>query len=79
MENIKSSYNNNEFKVSTPTWSDEFELPDGSYSISDIEDYFEYIFKKHSENVDNPSIKIYVNKLKMELHLKLKTGITFIF
>ena len=53
---IKSSYNNNKFKISTPTWSNEFELPDGSYSISDIQDYFEYILKKHGENVDNPSI-----------------------
>ena len=41
--NIKSSYKKNKFKISAPTWSDEFELPDGSYSISDIQDYFEYI------------------------------------
>ena len=41
----KSLYNNNNFKVSAPTWSDEFELPDGSYSISDIQDYFGYILK----------------------------------
>ena len=40
--NIKSSYKNNKFKISAPTWSDEFELADGSYSISDIQDYFEY-------------------------------------
>ena len=33
---IKSSYNNNKFKISAPTWSDKFELPDGSYSVSDI-------------------------------------------
>ena len=46
--NIKNSYKNNKFKISAPTWSDEFELPDGSYSISDIQDYFEYILKKHS-------------------------------
>ena len=45
MENIKSSYKNNKFKISAPTWSDEFELPYGSYSISDIQDYFEYILK----------------------------------
>ena len=45
-KNIKSSYNNNKFKISAPTWSDEFELPDGSYSISDIQDYFDYILKK---------------------------------
>ena len=42
-KNIKSSYNNNKFKISAPTWNDEFELPDGSYSVSDIQDYFEYI------------------------------------
>ena len=53
--NVKSSYNNNKFKISAPTWSEEFELPDGSYSISDIQDYFEYVLKKHSENVDNAS------------------------
>ena len=40
-KNIKSSYHNKKFKISAPTWSDEFELPDGSYSISDIQDYFE--------------------------------------
>ena len=45
-KNIKSSYKNNKFKISAPIWSDEFELPDGSYSISDIQDYFEYILKK---------------------------------
>ena len=49
-KNIKSSCKNNKFKISAPTWSDEFEVPDGSYSISDIQDYFEYILKKHSEN-----------------------------
>ena len=39
---IKSSYNNNKFKISAPTWNEEFTLPDGSYKISDIQDYFEY-------------------------------------
>ena len=43
--------------VSAPTWSEEFKLPDEPYSISDIQDYFEYVFKKHSENVDYPSIR----------------------
>ena len=69
-KNIKSSYNNNKFKISAPTWNEEFELPDGSYSISDIQDYFEYILKKHSESVDNPSIRIYVNKIEKSLKLK---------
>ena len=43
--NIKNSYNNNKFKISAPTWNDEFELPDGSYSVSNIQDFFEYILK----------------------------------
>ena len=45
-KNIKSAYNNNKFKISVQTWNDEFDLPVGSYSISDIENYFEYIIKK---------------------------------
>ena len=44
-KNIKSTYNNNKFKIAAQTWNDKFELPDGSYSISDIQDYFEYILK----------------------------------
>ena len=73
-ENVKSSYNNNKFKISAPTWSEEFELPDGSYSVSDIQDYFEYILKKHSESVDNPSIRIYVNKIENRITFKIKSG-----
>ena len=73
-ENIKNSYNNNKFKTSALTWRDEFELPDGSYSISDIQDYFEYILKKHSENVDNPSIRVYVNKIENKITFKIKNG-----
>ena len=46
----KISYNMNKFKISTPTWNEEFTLPDGSYSISDIQDYFEYILKNHGES-----------------------------
>ena len=73
-KNIKSSSNNNsnKFKISAPTWSDEFELPDGSYLISDIQDYFEYILQKHSESVDNPSIRIYVNKIENRITFKIK-------
>ena len=72
--NIKSSYKNNKFKISAPTWSDEFELPDGSYSISSIQDYFEYILKKHSESVDDPPIKILVSKNENRLTFKIKNG-----
>ena len=49
-KNIKSEYNDNKFKITAPTWNDTFDLPDGSYSISDIQDYFEFIIKKHSLN-----------------------------
>ena len=45
-KNIKKSYKNNKFKISAPAWNEDFELPDGSYSESDIQDYFEYILKK---------------------------------
>ena len=48
-KNIKDTYNNNKFKISAPTWNDEFELPNGSYSVSDIQDYLEYILKKHGK------------------------------
>ena len=44
-KNIKKSYKNDKFKISAPTWNEEFELPDGSYSVSDIQDYFEYVLK----------------------------------
>ena len=52
MEKHKSSYNNNKFKISALTWNDKFELPDGSYSVSNIQNYFEYILKKHGGNID---------------------------
>ena len=55
-KNIQSSYNNSKFKISAPTWNDKFELPNGSYSISDIEDYFVYILKKLEEDIDKPSV-----------------------
>ena len=57
-----------------PTWSDKFELPDGSHSISDIQDYFEYILKKHGENIDKPSVQIYVNKMENRVTFKMKNG-----
>ena len=77
-ENIKYSYNNNKFKISAPTWNDKVELPDGSYSVSDIQDYFEYILKKHGENTDNLLIRIYVNKIDNRITLKLKLRLDII-
>ena len=46
MEKVKSSYNN-KFKISAPTWNVKFKLPGGSYSVSDIQDYFEKAWRKH--------------------------------
>ena len=74
MKNIKSSYDNNKFKISAPTWNDKLELPDGSYSVSDIQDYFEYILKKHGEDIDKPSVQIYVNKIENRVTFKIKNG-----
>ena len=71
-KNIKSLYNNNKFKISAPTWNDQFQLPDGSYLVSDIQDHFEYILKKHNEYIDNPSIKIYVNKIENRITFNIK-------
>ena len=73
-KNVKSSYNNNKFKISAPTWSEEFELPDGSYSFLDIQNYFEYILKKHSESVDNQSIRMYINRIENRITFKIKNG-----
>ena len=71
-KNIKNSYHSNKFKMSELTWNNKFELPDGSYSVSEIQGYFEYILKKHGENTDKPSVQIYVNKTKDRVTFKLK-------
>ena len=73
-ENIKSSYKSNEFNISVPTWNDKFELHGGSYSASDIQDYFDYILKKHGKSTDKPSVQIYVNKIKNRVTFKIKNG-----
>ena len=73
-KNIKSSCNNNKFKITAPTWNYKFELPDGSYSVSDTQDYFEYILKKHGEDIDKPSVQTYVNKIENRVPFKIKSG-----
>ena len=71
-KNIKCEYNN-KFKISAPTWNDTFDLPDEYYSVSDIQDYFEYITKKHETIADNSPVQIYVNKIKNRIVFKIKT------
>ena len=70
--NTKSSYNNNKVKISAPTWNEKLELPDGSYSVSDIQYYFEYILKKQEEDIDKPLGQLYVNKIENRVTFKIK-------
>ena len=78
-KNIKSSYNNNKFKISAPTWNDKYELPDGLYLVSDIQNYFEYTLEKHGENIGEPSVQIYVNKIENRIIFKMKNGYSLEF
>ena len=73
-KNIKFEYNDNKLKISAPTGNDTFDLPDESYSVSDIQDYFEYIIQKYETIVDNPPVQIYVNKIKNRIVFKIKAG-----
>ena len=73
-KNIKSVYNNNKFKVSALTWNDTFDLPDGSYPISDIQDYFEFIKRKNETLTENPPVQMYPNKIKNRIVLKINAG-----
>ena len=57
-----------------PTWNDEFELPDGSYSVSDIQDYIEYNIKKHETLTKIPPIHVYINVINNRLVFKIKDG-----
>ena len=78
-KNKKKLYKNNKFKISASTWNEEFDIPDGSYSISDIRDYFEYILKNHGEKTVNPSIRINTNKIENRITFKIKTDIILNF
>ena len=71
---IKSTYSNKKFKILAPKWNDTFDLPDGSYSISGIQDYFEFIIKKYETLTENPPIQIYPNNIKNRIVFKIKAG-----
>ena len=77
-ENIKSKYNNNKFKISGITWSETFDLPDGSYEISYIQDYFLKVIQKHEptieKNEDSP-VLMYTNDIRNRLNFKIKNRI----
>ena len=74
LKNIKSQYNNNKFKISAPTWNETFDLPNGSCSIADIQNYFEYVIKKHETIIGNTPVLINVNKIKNRIIFKIKSG-----
>ena len=73
-KNVKSTYNNNKFKISAPTWNETLDLPDGSYNISETQNYIEYIIKKHETIGENVPILIYANTINNRTVLKIKTG-----
>ena len=64
-KNVKKSNENNKFNISGTIWDEEFETPDGSYSISEIQDYFEYIIEEHETLIDKPPVQIYVNRIRI--------------
>ena len=72
-KNVKSTYNNNKFKISAPTWNETFDLPDGLYNISEIQDYIEYIIKKHKTIGENAPILIYANTVNNRIVFKIKS------
>ena len=73
-KNVKSTYNNNKFKISAPTWNETFDLPDESYNISEIQDYIEYIIKKQETIGEYAQILIYANTINNRIVFKIKTG-----
>ena len=71
-KNIKSTYSNNKFKIFASTWNDKFDLSDGSYSVLDIQGYFEFNIKKYETLTENPPVQIYHNKIKNRIVFKVK-------
>ena len=76
VENIIKQYKNNRLKIIAPTWNDGFELLDGSYSVSDIQDYTEYIIKKHETITAIPAIHVYINIINKRLVFEIKYTIS---
>ena len=72
-KNVKSTYNNNKFKISAPTWNKTFDLPDESYNTQEIQDYIEYIIKKHEIIGETAPILIYANTINNRIVFKIKT------
>ena len=73
-KNVKSTCKNNKFKILAPTWNETFDLPDGSYNISEIQDYIEYIIKEHGTFGETVPIPIYANAINNRIVFKIKSG-----
>ena len=73
-KNIRKQYKNNKLKIIAPTWNDKFELPDGYYSVSDMQDHIEYIIKKHETSTKAPPIHVYINRINHRLVFKIRHG-----
>ena len=73
-KNVKSTYNNNKFNISVPTWNETFDLLDGSYNMSEIQGYVEYIIKKPKAIGENAPILIYANTINNRIVFKIKSG-----
>ena len=73
-KNLRKRYKNNKLKIQAPTWNDEIELQDGSYAVSDIQDYIEYIIKKHETLIAILPIHVYINRINNRLVFKMKDG-----
>ena len=73
-KNVRKKYKNNKLKIIAPTWNDELEFPDGSYSVSDIEDWIKFIIKKHGTLTTIPLIHVYINRINNRLVFKIKDG-----
>ena len=75
-KNIRKQYKNNKLKLITPTWNDEFELPDSSYSVSDIHDFIEFSTKKYKTLTTVPPIHVYINRINNRFMFKIKDDIS---
>ena len=75
-KNIRKQYKNNKPKLITPTWNDEFELPDSSYSVSDIHDFIEFSTKKYKTLTTVPPIHVYINRINNRFMFKTKDDIS---
>ena len=79
LENIRKQYKNNRLKIIAPAWNDESELPDGSYSVSDILNYIKYIIKNYEKLTAISPVNVYANRINNILIFKTKDGYTLEF